>query len=90
MHDLHLADKILQQILEHAKDCNLCKVIIARIKLGDVLEHGEMINPENLTFNLEMLSKSTIAEGAHFHIEKIELHGEYIIEEIEGDVKESI
>ena len=85
MHDLHLADKILKQILDFAMKKNLKKIIGAKIKIGDILEHGELINPENLVFNLAMLAKSTLAEGANFHIEKINRQGEYIIEEIEGE-----
>jgi len=85
MHDLHLADKILKQILDFAAQKNLKRITGAKIKVGDILEHNEFINPENLAFNLAMLSKSTPADSANFHIEKINRQGEYIIEEIEGE-----
>lgn len=85
MHDLHLADKMLKQILEYGAKNNLKKITAVKIKIGEILEHDEFINPENLAFNLGMLSRGTAAEGADFHIEKFDRRGEYAIEEIEGE-----
>lgn len=85
MHDLHLADKILKQVLDFAAKNNLKKIIAAKIKIGEILEHGEFVNPENLSFNLAMLSRGTAADGAAFHIERIARQGEYIVEEIDGE-----
>ena len=85
MHDLHLADKMLKQILDFAAKNNLKKITSVKIKVGDILEHNELINSENLAFNLVMRAKSTLADGAEFKIEKINRQGEYIIEEIEGE-----
>lgn len=85
MHDLHLADKILRQIIEYGAKNDLKKITGAKIKIGEILEHGEMIDPENLKFNLGMLAQGTPAEDAYFDIEKFDKIGEYIIEEIEGE-----
>lgn len=85
MHDLHLADKILKQILDFATKNNLKKIITAEIRVGDILEHGEMIDPQNLKFNLGILSHDTPAEDARFRIEKFDRRGEYEIMEIEGE-----
>ncbi|MBU1179807.1 hydrogenase maturation nickel metallochaperone HypA [Patescibacteria group bacterium] len=85
MHDLHLADKILRQIFQFAKTNNLQKIKSAYIKIGDIFEHGETISPENLKFNLMMLSKDTPVAGAEFFIEKTANIGEYEIVEIEGE-----
>lgn len=85
MHDLHLADKILKQILEFAVKNNFKKITAAKIKIGEILEHGEFINLENLSFNLGMLAQGTPADDAWFKIEKFDRRGEYAIEEIEGE-----
>lgn len=85
MHDLHLADKIIKKILEFAKTNNLKKVKTAYIKIGDILEHGEMIAPSNLKFNLKLLSTNTLAQNADFKVEKFDKTGEYEIVEIEGE-----
>ncbi|MBU4421782.1 hydrogenase maturation nickel metallochaperone HypA [Patescibacteria group bacterium] len=84
MHDLHLADKIIKQILEFGRQNNLEKIKSAYIKIGDIFEHGETISPENLKFNLTMLSTATLAEGAEYKVEKMDNVGEYEIVEIEG------
>jgi len=84
MHDLHAADRILKLVLEYAKKNNLKKITKISVELGTVVEHGEEINPDNLQFNLKMLSEKTIAEGAEIEIGKIE--GEtWNLKEIEGD-----
>lgn len=85
MHDLHLADKILKQILEFAAKNNLSRIAKARIEIGPIVEHGAEIEPENLVFNLLMLGKGTLAERAEFNVKKISRPGEYAIREIEGE-----
>ncbi len=85
MHDLHLADKIVKQILEFAAKNNFKKITGVEIKVGEILEHGEMVNPENLSFNLGMLAQGTPADGARFKIEKFDRQGEYELTEIEGE-----
>ncbi|MFH0818542.1 MAG: hydrogenase/urease maturation nickel metallochaperone HypA [Patescibacteria group bacterium] len=84
MHDLHAADRILKLALEYAAKNNLKKITKISVELGTVVEHGEEINPDNLKFNLQMLSENSIAEGAEIEIGKIE--GEtWNLKEIEGD-----
>lgn len=85
MHDLHLADKIIKKVLEFGKEHKLSKIKKVRIKIGSILEHGEIISPENLKFNLILLSTNTLAGGAEFEIEKFDRRGEYEIESIEGE-----
>ena len=84
MHDLHAADRILKLVLEYATNNNLKKITKISVELGTVVEHGEEINPDNLKFNLQMLSQKTMAQGAEIEIGKIE--GEtWNLKEIEGD-----
>jgi len=85
MHDLHLADKILRQVVEYGAKNNLKKITTVKIKIGDILEHEKLIDQENLKFNLSMLAQGTAAEDARFAVEKFDRRGEYIIEEIEGE-----
>jgi len=72
MHDIHEADKICKLILENAKKNNLQKVKQVNIKLGSVIEHGADITAENLKFNLKMLLKGTIGDGAEINIKKVD------------------
>ncbi len=84
MHELHAADKILNQTIEFGKQKKLIKIIRILIYLGTVIEHGEEINPRYLRYNFENLSKGTIAEDAKLDIKKIK--GDFIeIKEISGE-----
>ena len=72
MHDLHVADKIHKLVLEQAKKNNLKQVKKILIDLGSVIEHGADISSENLEFNLQMLSRNPVAEGAKVKINKVD------------------
>lgn len=83
MHDLHEADRILKLVLEHAKKNKLKRVTKIKIGLGKIIEHGSEIDPENLKFNVNLLAKNTMADGAEVVVRKI--RGEmWKLEEIEG------
>lgn len=64
MHDLHEANKIMKLVLEKAHENKLKKVKKVVIELGQVIEHGQTIKPENLKFNLGLLAENTIIDGA--------------------------
>ncbi|MCD6429581.1 hydrogenase maturation nickel metallochaperone HypA [bacterium] len=84
MHDLHLADQILKISLEYAQKNGLKKITSIKIELGDIVEHGERITPENLRFNFDLLSKDTPVQGAELII--IPTQGEiWRLKEIEGE-----
>jgi hydrogenase nickel incorporation protein HypA/HybF len=72
MHDFHLADTILKTVLEYAEKNGFKKIKKIELELGSILEHGEVISPENLSFNFKLLSKNTIAETAELDIKKTE------------------
>lgn len=55
MHDFHLADQITKIACEHAQKHGLDKIKKIMIELGDVIEHGEAILPENLEFNIKLI-----------------------------------
>lgn len=84
MHDLHEADKILKVILDYAQKNNLKKVTKAIIDLGSIVEHGEELMPENIEFNIIMLSRGTVADGIKVIINKIK-GDSWVLKEIEGE-----
>ncbi len=55
MHDFHLADQIVKIAKEYAQKNNLVKITKIVLELGDIIEHGENINPENLNYNIKLL-----------------------------------
>lgn len=55
MHDFHLADQIVKIAKEHAAKNNLAKVSKIVLELGEIVEHGEGITPENLKYNIKLL-----------------------------------
>jgi len=71
MHDMHLAQQILKIVLEYAEKNNLKSIKKIELELGSILEHDEVISPENLIFNFNLLSKNTIAQNAKLDIKKI-------------------
>jgi Zn finger protein HypA/HybF involved in hydrogenase expression len=71
MHDLHLSNKILNLILKEGEKNNFKKIIEIKIELGKIIEHNQIITPENLKFNLKMLAKGTIAENAKIKINSV-------------------
>jgi Zn finger protein HypA/HybF involved in hydrogenase expression len=70
MHDLHEADKILKLVINYARQNNARKVNWIYLKLGQIIEHGDLILEKNLKFNLSALAKGTIAEDMDIFIEK--------------------
>ncbi len=55
MHDFHLADQIVKIAKENAAKNNLSQITEIVIELGDIIEHGEGIQPENLECNIKLL-----------------------------------
>jgi Zn finger protein HypA/HybF involved in hydrogenase expression len=71
MHDLHVADMILKLAMAEAEKNKLSKVAHLAIELGTVIEHGAAINPDNLKFNINMLSRGTVIEGAEVDVKEV-------------------
>lgn len=84
MHDLHEADRILKLVLDHAERNKLKSVTKIAIGLGNVIEHGLAINPENLKFNISMLARGTKAENAEIVVKKIKAET-WELKELEGE-----
>lgn len=83
MHDLHEADRMIRLVLDHAEKNNLKQVTKIVIGLGNIIEHGLNIDPDNLKFNISMLARATKANGAEIIVEKID-GDTWELKEIEG------
>jgi Zn finger protein HypA/HybF involved in hydrogenase expression len=84
MHDLHEANKIFNTILDYADKNQLNKVTKAIVVLGKIEEHGQEILPENIEFNIKLLTKNTCAEGMSLIIKQSDSKA-WELKEIEGD-----
>ncbi len=83
VHDLHLAQQILKTVLEYANKNGLKNVSKVEIELGSIIEHDEVIKPENLTYHFKLLAKKTIAKDAELKVKKIK-GDEWKLVSIEG------
>lgn len=89
MHDLHAAQQILKTALEYAEKNNLKKISSITIELGKIVEHNELITPDNLKYNIGLISKNTSAEGCEVVVNQKE-NDELKLVEIEGERKEGV
>ena len=55
LHDFHLANQIVKIAREHARQNNLSQIKKIMIELGNVIEHDEAIQPDNLAYNINLL-----------------------------------
>ena len=67
MHELAIAESLLQIVLEEGRRHNLEKVNVVRLQIG-VLSN---VVPEALTFSFEMVRQNTIASEAVLEIEML-------------------
>lgn len=84
MHDIHAAQSILKTATEYAQKNKLKKINSMVIELGKIIEHDELITPENLKYNIELISKNTIAENCGI-IVKRKNNNELKLIEIDGE-----
>ncbi|MCK5491266.1 MAG: hydrogenase maturation nickel metallochaperone HypA [Candidatus Pacebacteria bacterium] len=68
MHDIHAANQILKTALEYAEKNKCTKINSITIELGKIVEHNELITLENLKYNIELISKNTIAENCKINV----------------------
>ena len=72
MHDIHVANKVYNLVMENAKDNKIDLVKKIEIDLGSIVEHGADITAENLDFNLKMLGETTFAKDIEIKINRVE------------------
>ena len=68
MHEMHLLNDLLNDLLKAAKEHNAKKISKVYLKMGSFTE----INPEILTHFFKEKAKGTIIEGAEISIEPSE------------------
>ena len=71
MHELGIAQSIMQIVLSEAEKARARKVLKVTVKVGELAG----VLPDSLTFCFNLLAKSTIAEHALLTIEKIPIRG---------------
>ena len=55
MHDFYLAQQIVKIAQDHAQNRGLVRIEKIVVELGDIVEHGAAIMPENLEYNIKLL-----------------------------------
>jgi len=65
MHELHLLEQLLADVLKYAQKNDLKKVSKIYLRMGEFTE----INPEILKFFLKEKAKNTLAQSAELNIE---------------------
>ena len=64
MHELSIAQEIIENVVKSAQEHNAKKVESITLDIGKLL----LLNSDQLTFGLELLSKDTICEGMKIEI----------------------
>ncbi len=72
MHEFSIATDVMNNAIDEAKKHNAVRIKEISLEIGKMA----MINPEQMRFALEMLSKETIAEGAKMDLEILPLRVE--------------
>lgn len=80
MHDLHLANQIVNLAKNYAREQGISEIKKIKIALGGVSEHNELVKAENLEFNIKLL----LGDNVSADIEKMEGEG-WKLEEILGE-----
>ncbi|OGF20428.1 hypothetical protein A2Y83_04735 [Candidatus Falkowbacteria bacterium RBG_13_39_14] len=80
MHDIHLANQIVNLVKEHCEKEGIKIVKKIRIALGSGCEHGEIISADNLEFIIKLL----LGDNVDVEIEKIAGDKRELVE-IEGN-----
>ena len=84
MHDIHAANQMLKTALEYAQKNKLKKISSMTIELGKVIEHDELITPDNLKYNIRLISKNTAAENCEIIVD-LKNNSELKLVEIDGE-----
>ncbi len=68
MHELHLVENLIENVITKTKDGNHKKVIAINVVLGK----DSHINDDNLKFLMELRCKETVADGACINVKHTE------------------
>lgn len=67
MHELSIAQSLLEIVMEEGRKHSLEQVKVIRLQVGELAA----VVPDSLTFCFEMVSRDTLAEGARLEIETV-------------------
>ena len=67
MHEMSIAQSILDIVLQESRDHKVSRVLSVVIKVGEM----SAIETESLNFCFDLLTKGTLAEGARLDIERV-------------------
>jgi hydrogenase nickel incorporation protein HypA/HybF len=67
VHELSLAQSVVDLLLEEARRNSISRIEVARLRIGRL----RAIVPDLLKTGLEMVGRGTLAEGARFEIEEV-------------------
>ena len=84
MHDLIAAQDIVKKAVEIAKKNRLKRITRIIVNLGKIVEHNEVLSPENLQFNFRLVRRNTLAEKASLTIKQGKGR-ELAITEVQGE-----
>ena len=71
MHEMSIAQSVLDIILQETRNHKLNRVISVALKVGDL----SAVETESLRFCFELVSKGTLVEGARLDIERVQVTG---------------
>ncbi|MFZ5995539.1 MAG: hydrogenase maturation nickel metallochaperone HypA [Thermodesulfobacteriota bacterium] len=71
MHELSIAQGILDIVRDEAKRNAIERISVVRLKLGKLTA----VEPSSLSFCFELITKGTLAEGAKLEIEPVPITG---------------
>ncbi len=68
MHEFHIVENLIDNVITKAKDGNHKKVVAINVTLGE----DSHIKDDNLKFLMELRCKDTVAEGASINVKQAE------------------
>jgi len=86
MHEMSVAENILEIIERHAPVQDGARVKVIRLRIGELAG----VVPESLRFCFEVASEGTVADGAELQIEKVPIVGQCKTCNAEFEVEDSV
>ena len=69
MHEMSIAQSVLDIILQESQDHEVNRVLSVALKVGEL----SAVETESLRFCFDLLTKGTVAEGAQLNIERVQV-----------------
>ena len=69
MHEMSIAQSVLDIILQESRDHQVKRVLSVALRVGEL----SAVETESLKFCFDLLTKGTLAEGARLNIERVQI-----------------